>query len=227
MAAKSQELRAQTAVAAIRDAILRGEYRAGEPIRQTDFAHRLGCSRIPIREALRQLQAEGFVELHAFRGAIVANVDGCAAAEVAEICSLLECHALRLAIPRITASDLERADALLQSLDSTADVIEWMEIHWKFHEALYAPSGRGRLIETARAVRGASSCLMHILIAHTAWRLQSRIEHRQILDACAARDIEGAVRALAGHVRNALDTLTTEALPSRSANDRTEGDGFV
>lgn len=212
MAAKSQELRAQTAVAAIRDAIIRGEYQAGKPIRQTDLAAKLGCSRIPIREALRQLQAEGFVELHPFRGAIVATIDGKVAGELAEICTLLECHALRHAIPNITASDLSRAESLLEALDSAEDVIQWIDIHWKFHESLYAPSARTRLIETARGLRSASACCTHVLLERTDWRVRSKEEHRGILELCAARNVDGAVQALSNHLQSALHTFNSEAM---------------
>lgn len=203
----SDPLRAQSAVARIRDAIMRGEFRGGAPLRQTELARRLGISRIPVREALRQLEAEGFVVLHPRRGAVVATLDADVAAELAEICEMLETHALRKAILNITEADIQAACEALNKLEVVTDVVEWIDLNWQFHSALYRASGRPKLIEMAGALRNSAASYMHSLTSNPDWRKAANQQHRAILEACKRRDVEGAVEALRRHVNSALNTI--------------------
>lgn len=186
---------------------MRGEFRGGEPLRQTELARRLGYSRIPIREALRQLEAEGFVVLLPRRGAVVATIDAAVAAELAEICEMLETHALRKAVPNITEADLQAAASALSLLETVTDVVEWIDLNWRFHSALYRASGRHRLIEMAGSLRNSGASYMHALTSNPEWRQAANRQHREILEACMRRDVDGAVEALRRHVNTALHTI--------------------
>ena len=98
---------------AIRDGILHGIYTEGEPLRQDALAAELGVSRIPIREALRQLEAEGLVTFSPHRGAIVSILSLAEIEEVFDIRANLEPDLLRRAIPRLTTYQLDQADEIL------------------------------------------------------------------------------------------------------------------
>lgn len=214
--AKTDELRAQKAAKQIREAIMRGEFRAGRPIRQTDLAHKFGYSRIPIREALRQLEAEGLVELHPHRGAIVSMVDPGVVHELAEICAILEAHAIRLATPRVADADIAIAAAILEALEKASDVVEWMALHQDLHSTFYAPAHRPKLMEITRSLRNNPICFMHQLFARAEWRERASTEHKAIFDAWSRRDVDGAVMELVNHIKNSIISIDSDSIPRAS-----------
>jgi DNA-binding GntR family transcriptional regulator len=134
----------------IRQAIVRGVLGAGEPLREADLARRYRASRIAIREALRRLEADGFVEVRPYDGAVVADLSPAGLIELTELRGLVEPLALRLAIPRLRPEDLARAEAALDGLERESDPRRAVEQDWRFYAALYARSGRSVLIDTIR-----------------------------------------------------------------------------
>src|SRR6478752_835984 len=105
-------------VEALRERILRGDYPEGEPLRQDALADELGVSRIPVREALRQLEAEGLVTFSPHRGAVVSTLSLEEIEELFELRADIECELLRRAIPNTGAEHLTRANDLLDEFDA-------------------------------------------------------------------------------------------------------------
>ena len=99
---------ASAAVDAIRERILDRTYPEGEPLRQDSLAAELGVSRIPIREALRQLEAEGLVTFNPQRGAVVSSLSIAEIEELFELRAELESDLLRRSVPLLTEDDIER-----------------------------------------------------------------------------------------------------------------------
>src|SRR5579862_1547896 len=97
----------------LRDDILSGRLKPGEPLRQDEIARSLGVSHVPIRETFLRLQAEGLVEIRPRRGAIVSDLSAAEIEEFNEMRTALECLALRKAIPNIQDADLRKAEKLL------------------------------------------------------------------------------------------------------------------
>ena len=112
---------ASMAVEALRERILRGDYPDGEPLRQDALADELGVSRIPVREALRQLEAEGLVTFSPHRGAVVSSLSLAEIEELFELRAEIECDLLRRAIPKTTKEQLDRAT---RSLDEFEDALQ-------------------------------------------------------------------------------------------------------
>src|SRR6187551_998389 len=105
---------ASMTVEALRERILRGDYPEGEPLRQDTLADELGVSRIPVREALRQLEAEGLVTVTPHRGAIVTTLSAAELEEVFALRAEVESALLRAAIPRLDPDRLALAAELLE-----------------------------------------------------------------------------------------------------------------
>src|SRR4051794_15630849 len=97
---------ASMTVEALRERILRGDYPEGEPLRQDALADELGVSRIPVREALRQLEAEGLVTFNPHRGAVVSTLSLDEIEELFQLRADIECDLLRRAIPNMTPEQL-------------------------------------------------------------------------------------------------------------------------
>lgn len=195
---------------ALREAILGGLYAPGQPLRQDTIAAALGLSKIPVREALRRLEAEGLVVLHPNRGAVVAPLVAAEAQEIAEIRIALETLALRLALPNLAPRDLRLAAGLLDDLDAEADITRWGALNRDFHQTLYAPAGRPQLLALIATQHRRFDRYMRVVLAAMHHQPESQAEHRAILAACVERDEATAVALLEGHIATAAARLAEQ-----------------
>jgi DNA-binding GntR family transcriptional regulator len=109
----------------LREAIANGTIKAGTPLRQDEVAEQLGFSRMPIRDALRQLEAEGIVSIHPTKGAQVARMDSVEISEIYALRELLESEALRLSVPSLADEKLDEAEQVLDQIDAERNVGRW------------------------------------------------------------------------------------------------------
>ena len=195
---------------ALRERILRGDFPDGEPLRQDALADELGVSRIPVREALRQLEAEGLVTFNPHRGAVVSTLSLEEIQELFELRADIECDLLRRAVPRMNAEQLDRAIEVLDEFDDALAAEEsarWGPLNWQFHAALYAPANRTLTMGVLQKLHQHSDRYfrMQVLIAHggpTASR-----EHRAIVDAVSRGEIDSAAALLRAHILGAGRSL--------------------
>ncbi len=192
---------------ALRQAIQLGIFREGQSLRQDEIATQFGVSRIPVREALRQLEAEGLVNFHPNRGAMVSSLSPTEAQEICEIRLALETMALQLAIPQMTATDLDRAAALLAETDQTSDPMRWPELNWQFHAALYAPADRPRLLGLIKTLHVNVDRYIRLQMKELNYRDRSQVEHHQLLAACQQQEIDRAIEILRLHINQAAEQL--------------------
>lgn len=189
---------------ALRDAIHRNEYAPGEQLHQEEIARKFGISRIPVRDALRQLQGEGLVDLYPNRGAFVSNPSPEELREVFQLRTILETHALRLAVAQYTAEDLARCGELLEQLERTKERAEWSRGDHAFHTALYAPCGQTRTLGLIEHLRGSVNRFYFLHFSPDKNGAANDREHRQLLAACERRDADEAVGLLEAHLMRAL-----------------------
>lgn len=192
---------------ALRRAISAGELAPGIQLRQDELAEKFGTSRIPVREALRQLEAEGFVTFLPNRGAVVSDLSIDEVIELLEIRIALECHALRLAIPAMGDIDLDDAGAILRSYDEEPDPENWGAFNWRFHKSLYAPCNRPRLLAMIEANYGHVGRFTRALVSRATGKDRPQREHYQLLEFCRDGEIEKAVRLLREHIVQTQKTL--------------------
>ncbi|MBL8094877.1 MAG: GntR family transcriptional regulator [Anaerolineales bacterium] len=191
----------------IREAILAGRYRGGEPLRQEELAIQLGVSRIPVREALRQLEAEGFVTLTPHRGASVASLSASEAIEIYDMRIGLETRLLRLAVPRLTTAALAQASVDLERIDRESDPARWGALNWSFHAALYQPADRPRMLATVKDLHDNVDRYLRIYLAPAERQALSQEQHRALLDACQSGAVEPALAVLEQHLADASAAL--------------------
>jgi len=192
---------------ALRRAISAGELAPGLQLRQDELAEKFGTSRIPVREALRQLEAEGFVTFLPNRGAVVSDLSIDDVVELLEIRIALECHALRLAIPAMGDIDLDDARAILRSYDEEPDPEKWGAFNWRFHKSLYAPCNRPRLLAMIEANYGHVGRFTRALVSRATGKDRPQREHYQLLEFCRDGEVEKAVRLLREHIVQTQKTL--------------------
>src|SRR3569832_1703148 len=109
----------------LRQRILTGDLRSGQPIRQEQIAQELGVSRIPLREALKPLEAEGFVTIEPHKGAVVSTLSLADVAEQVEPRVHLETWLLRDAIPRMREADFAHLDGILVESRLPVNLADW------------------------------------------------------------------------------------------------------
>ncbi len=191
----------------LREAIVRGILRAGQPIRADDTAAQLGVSHIPVREALRQLEAEGLVTIYPNRGAIVTSLSEADILEIYEIRTSLETAALKHSFGSVTPAVLRRAGAILDEYELETDTRRWGDLDLEFHATLYALDARPRLLGIINTLRNQVDRYFHIFPIAVKSRTAFQHDHRRILKMCQSGDLEGAVEALRVHLERTAQTL--------------------
>ena len=195
----------------VRDAILAGRLGPGDRIRQEEIAKRLGTSRIPVREALRQLETEGLVTLVPHSGARVAVMDFAGFSELYRMREELEPMAIAESAPRLSDEQIERLRELLAVVESSAesDINRWLEYDRLFHLASYEAAPLPQAVamierfwnQTQQYRRAFLSAArpMNLPIVNA--------EHLLIMDALARRDGKDAADLQRLHIRRTRTTL--------------------
>jgi DNA-binding GntR family transcriptional regulator len=190
---------------ALRAAILDGSFRPGERIRQEDVAARSGASRIPVREALRLLQAEGLVTLVANSGAWVTRLTRAECAELYQIRERLEPLLLRASLPGLDDDTLDRLAGLAEAMErSGGDVGAFLRADREFHLGSYSAAVPG---ETSQIIGRMWNSTQHYrreftkLAARRGDLGATHLEHRLLLDCLRRKDADDAERVLVMHIR--------------------------
>ena len=197
----------------LRRRILNGQLAEGAVLRQEKLASELGVSRIPLREAIRHLEAEGLVVSELHKGTVVSSLSPEELGDLFGIRMQLETWLFEAAIPRMSDADLDGAEALIDEASRTGDVGNWGELNWRFHEALYRPSGNRIALKLLRSVHdnAARYVNLQLLVVQDVERELS--DHHAILAYARLRDVERGVDMLRRHIarvsRDLLASLAT------------------
>jgi DNA-binding GntR family transcriptional regulator len=209
--APSSGLTAETLAEALRRDIADGRLGPGEALRQEELALRFGTSRIPVREALRALQAEGLVSYSPNRGATVAVVSDAEIQEMLEVRIALECHALRLAVPNAADSDIAEARRILREYDAAPDAGAWSAMNWSFHWTLYLPCDCRRLLDAIERNHKHFNSAARTKISALAGKERPQREHHRLLGLVEKGRVEDAVSLLEGHIRDTQRSIRAKA----------------
>jgi DNA-binding GntR family transcriptional regulator len=200
--------------AAIRARIMSGEIPIGGQLRQADLAARLGVSRTPVREALRQLQAVGLIEVLPRRGAVVRVPAPWEVREAYEVRAELEALACLRAVGEITSDqlhELRRTIEVLRDGDAAPDGEPGptTEANVRFHALIHEVAGNARLARTIRDVNDAFPRNVAALVLQDNPRLRANniAQHERIVEALAANDAELAREEMRAHVIAAGEAL--------------------
>lgn len=192
---------------ALREAIIQGIFAEEQSLRQDEIAKQFGVSRIPVREALRQLEAEGLVKFYNNRGAVVSGLSPREAQEICEIRVVLETMAIKLAIPNLQELDLEKAQSILDITGTETDIARLGKLNWEFHSILYAPAKRTRLLGMINNLHVSIERYVRLQMAKMNYLERSQKEHHLLLDACRNKDASTAVKLLKRHINAAAKEL--------------------
>lgn len=186
---------------ALRTAIYDGQFADGEELNQVELAAFFGVSRVPIREALRQLQAEGLVRNIAHHRTEVSGLTLPQILEFIEMRAVLESYMLRKGAPNLDKTVLAQLRDICDETDLLRDYGQrWVVKNWEFHRLLYGSQSKAMVDTVERIHLNIERYARH---AGTAERQkQAAAEHRQILNAIERRNYEKATALLERHIRN-------------------------
>ena len=198
----------------IRTAIVRGELPGDMPLRQDEISTALSVSHIPVREAFRQLDAQGLVRIYPNRGAVVTKLSCKELSDVMDTRILLEVGALRLALPHITEEDLARARELLELFSKEKDPIKGAELNLKLHFSLYDPCDNQTLLSLIDQMHANVDRYITPLFGkeEVSAELYTVDEHSQIISACESKDTELATAILRTHLQRTKNLLLKSPL---------------
>jgi DNA-binding GntR family transcriptional regulator len=196
----------------LRQSLDRGRWSPGAPLRQEDIAAELGVSRVPVREAFFQLQAEGLVQVVPNKGVYVRTVSAESLRELFRMRRLLECDVLADAVPLHDTASLNRVETVQAALDKASAVADWIAGDREFHESLYAPAQRPETMAIIRRLR-------HVMDRYYFARMKPSTraqgwheEHHALIRAVRRRDAASATRQLAAHLAE-TERAALAALP--------------
>lgn len=193
---------------ALHRAIISGQLKDGEALRQEELARQFQTSRIPVREALTRLEQHGLVQIKRYHGY---TVSGLSQQEVVEICqfrALLEGELILHAVPRLNGAVLSEAKKRCQAFAKESDAVRWGELNRDFHCALYEQAGLPYHLQAVVAALDKTERYLVDQLQLTDGRAQARAEHLAILEACVAGDAKVAAKLTRQHILGACERFS-------------------
>lgn len=204
----------------IRSAVLSGEMRPGMRIRQELLAAHFGASRIPVREALKQLENEGLVVMAPNRGAWIADVNSDESVEIYKIREAVEPLAIGESVPNLTDEDIDTLDAIVRELEQVPTLEEYIQLDREFHLRTYAGARMPQLLAMVERFWNSTQHFRRLFVKEAYAKDGfpfSDPQHLLLMDAIRARDVDAAQILVRLHIRRTrLVIETTESGIGRS-----------
>jgi DNA-binding GntR family transcriptional regulator len=221
-AGKSLQHRTISAAVAgeLRRRILDGEFAAGFQLRQDALADEVGVSRIPVREALMQLEAEGLVKIHPHRGAIVFELSIREIEELFELRTLLEPRLLKVSAARLTEDDYLKLNGILDeySTEMRANHVgRWGELNTEFHLLLYQHAEQPRSLAIVANLLQECDRHTRLQLSLTGGMERAEIEHARLVQLCADGKVAEACALLKLHIEHVGKSLRQFLLTRQTA----------
>jgi DNA-binding GntR family transcriptional regulator len=196
----------------LRSAILDGRLPPGTAVRQQELATLFGVSRMPVREALRQLEAQSLLKVEMHKGAVVAPLIDEDAVDTYALRILLESEALRQSIPLLDASDIASARGYIQQLENETRHAEIGRLNRLLHMTLYSKASNRKLLRMIENELNEEERFLRFHLSSMGLGQLTQDDHNALVDAASDKLVDEAVAVLARHlnsgalvIRNYLD----------------------
>lgn len=194
----------------IRNGIVTGALEENESIGQDSVARMFDISKVPVREALKRLEAEGLVSFQKNKGAIVTSISEPELADIFEVRAILESNAIRLAVSNMSTATIEKAIRHCEAFSQETDVARWAELNWAFHLCLYKDANNDFLISQIQAINDRIERYLRIQLSLSHGQPTADQEHREILQACINGEAGRAAELVRQHIVGAHSSLKQE-----------------
>jgi DNA-binding GntR family transcriptional regulator len=211
--------RKDVVVETLRKSILSGGLRAGHRLNLDEIADELNVSRMPVREALKQLESEGLVTIYPHRGVAVSELNAEDVEEIFGIRIVLEQKASELAIPRLGLADLAEMEALLDRMDQNGSHgPKWIKLNEKFHHTINNASGWPRLVSMIEVQRVNVERYVRAYVRMQGYE-RPQEQHWALFRACRDRDVTKAKAVISEHLQDTADRLISELRKTESLRE--------
>ena len=201
-ASKERGTLAVDVTACLRNAIQSGLLPDGIELNQVALAEHLGVSRVPVREAMRSLQAEGWISARANYRAIVQAVSADRVKQILELRTVLEVHCLKRAARTMTSDRIRKLNAMCDEMDKLKDHDAWLAANRKFHRTLLESPGSDLAIEVVEQLSSQIERYLRLGGGGPMREKQAGAEHRAIVKALSRRDSRKAGDLIRKHIGN-------------------------
>lgn len=184
------------------EAILSNKIPSGATIAETDIANELNMSRTPIREALKELEADGLVIRYPSRGTVVSPITPYDVEEIFSLRIMLESYALQLAWDKISIAEIENIEKMFMELDSDSPKDAYRKADTCLHALIIDRSGNRRLKEFLNILNGQIERFRRIAASEPNRLNNSKREHLEILSLLKQHDIKACEESLKRHLTN-------------------------
>ncbi|WP_434778800.1 GntR family transcriptional regulator [Neisseria sp. Ec49-e6-T10] len=194
----------------LRERILTGELVDGTQLIQETLSQEYGISRVPIREALRQLEAEGLITFEDHKGAKVTQLHLSDVLEMIQIRALLEKELIQRAIPLLTQTHLEHAKTCLIEFNQAFeqnDIENWGRLNAQFHTSFYQVANRPHTLNLIQQLYNQTDRYTRMQILLTQTKELAHNEHQHILELCQEKQVQEAGEFIYQHILNAGEML--------------------
>lgn len=192
----------------LRNAILDGSLPSGTALRQQELATLFGVSRMPVREALRQLEAQSLLRVETHKGAVVAPLITEDAVDAYGLRILLESEALRLSIPLLDADDLATARGYIEQLEVETDYSKMGTLNRLFHMSLYAKTPNKRLMRMVEEGLNEEERFLRFNLSSMGLGKLSQDDHWELLRLAEEKAVEQTINALQHHLNRGVKAIT-------------------
>lgn len=192
---------------ALREAIITGDLKQGEHLRQDEIARAFNVSRIPVREALQKLEQHGLIRNQRYKGAVVAGLSLEEASEIFDFRILLEPEVMRHAVPKMSPGVLETARRCCADFAGATDPMRWGDLNRRFHATLYQASQLPYHLEILDKTMDRIDPYLRTQLLLSDGMGRANSEHIAIIEACITRDADRAAELTRQHIQGAKDSL--------------------
>ena len=194
----------EAAYAALLQAIRDGQYRPGDRLREVEISERLSLSRTPIREALRRLETDGVVEHRPRLGAVIRSLSHAEVVELYEMRVVLERTAAEMAAKHAVAAEVDELEDINEAIAASDNPDQAAALNQNFHRCIYLATRNRFLRESARALNNALMLLGPTTLADEARIKTVTHQHKDIINAIRAGDVEAAGASAEAHLETSL-----------------------
>nr|WP_305777967.1 GntR family transcriptional regulator [Pseudomonas sp. Hg5Tf] len=191
----------------LRSAILDGRLAPGRALRQQELATLFGVSRMPVREALRQLEAQSLLQVVAHKGAVVAPLIGEDAVDTYALRVILESEALRQSIPLLDADDIALARGYIKQLEKETRHAEIGRLNRLFHMSLYHKASNKKLLRLIEIELNEEERFLRFHLSSMGLGKLTQDDHNGLVDAANDKSVDDAINVLERHLNTAAKTI--------------------
>lgn len=211
----------QALAESLRERILNGEFKEGEALIQETIAAEYDVSRMPVREAFKELEASGLISSRIHKGSVVTSIPVEQIEELFYLRALLEGELLEHALPKMSAEHFAVTKELLPRLEAAYlndDISNWGKLNWEFHQSLYTAADRVQTLGIVQGVNVQTDRYIRLQLLLTDGRKEAEVEHRELLRLCENGEVKKAVQFLRKHINEAGANLV-KILKSRRTQE--------